>query len=79
MICGVYGVLGIFLIAAAGTRQLDLLHDLVERRAFSDHGVQVIYDSREYGHLVGDVPALLVAGMLWLLSPTNKVAIKATG
>jgi hypothetical protein len=42
-------------------------------------GVQAIYDSREYGHLVGDVPALLVAGMLWLLSPTNKVAIKATG
>jgi hypothetical protein len=25
------------------------------------------------------VPALLVAGMLWLLSPTNKVAIKTTG
>jgi hypothetical protein len=37
--------------------------------------VQALYDSREHGHLVGDVPALLlVAFVLWFLSPTNKVA-----
>ena len=32
------------------------------------------------GHLVGDVPALLlVAGVLWFLSPTKKVAMRAAG
>ena len=40
--------------------------------------VQALYDSREHGHLVGDVPALLlVAGVLWFLSPTNKIASRA--
>ena len=30
-------------------------------------------DDRETGHLMGDVPALvLVAGVLWLLSPKNE-------
>ena len=42
--------------------------------------VQALYDSREHGHLVGDVPALLlVAFVLWFLSPTNKVASRAAG
>jgi len=37
-----------------------------------------LYDSREHGHLVGDVPALLlVAFVLWFLSPTSKVASRA--
>src|SRR5262245_36580361 len=35
--------------------------------------VQALYDSREHGHLVGDVPALLlVAAVLWLLSPKGE-------
>ena len=40
--------------------------------------VQALSDGLERGHLVGDVPALLlVAGVPWFLSPTKKVAIKA--
>jgi len=40
--------------------------------------VQALYDSREHGHLVGDVPAvLLIAFVLWFLSPTNKVVSRA--
>ena len=42
MICGIYAVLGIFLIAAArnpaANRSLICLHHLVERRACGDHG-----------------------------------------
>ena len=42
-------------------------------------GTQALYDSREYGHLVGDVPALLlVAAVLWLLSPKGERFIGAT-
>ena len=42
--------------------------------------VQALYDGREHGHLVADVPALLlVAGVLGFLSPTNKVASGAAG
>jgi len=84
MIVGIYATLGVFLILAArdpgANRSLiwfvvwsSLVHAAIM-------AVQAISDSREYGHLVGDVPALLfVAGMLWFLSPTNKVAVKATG
>ena len=84
MLCGVYAVLGIFLIAAAKNPAEN--RSLISFTIWSSvvHAaimeVQAISDSREYGHLVGDVPALLfVAGMLWFLSPTNKVAVKATG
>jgi hypothetical protein len=42
-------------------------------------GTQALHDSREYGHLVGDVPALLlVAAVLWLLSPKGERFIRAT-
>jgi hypothetical protein len=84
MICGIYAVLGIFLIAAA--------RDPAENRSLISFtiwssvvhaaimAVQALSDSLEYGHLVGDVPALLlVAGVLWFLSPTKKVAIRAAG
>src|SRR5262245_11428264 len=58
--------------------QPDFLYDLVERRARGNHG-GAIYDSREHGHLVGDVPALLlVAAVLWLLSPKGERFIGAT-
>jgi hypothetical protein len=35
---------------------------------------QAIHDGQETGHLIGDVPALLlVAGVLWYLSPAQRV------
>jgi hypothetical protein len=35
--------------------------------------VQALGDKHELGHLIGDVPALLlVAGVLWFLSPRNE-------
>jgi hypothetical protein len=34
---------------------------------------QAIYDGHELGHLIGDVPALLlVAAVLWFLSPASQ-------
>jgi Family of unknown function (DUF6632) len=82
MICGIYAVLGIFLIAAA--RNPAENRSLISFTIWSSvvhaaiMAVQALSDSREYGHLVGDVPALLlVAGVLWFLSPTKKVGIRA--
>ena len=80
MISGVYAVLGIFLIMAAknptANRSLisfaiwsSIVHALVM-------AVQAIRDSQETGHLIGDVPALLlVAAVLWFLSPRGVQAI----
>lgn len=74
MLAGVYGVLGIYLIIAANNpaahRSLisfvvwsSVVHALIM-------GVQAISDEAESGHLVGDVPALvLVAVVLWYFSP----------
>ena len=84
MICGLYAVLGIFLIAAsrnpAENRSLisfTIWSSVVHAAIMS---VQALSDDGEYGHLVGDVPALLlVAGVLWFLSPTKKVDIGAAG
>ncbi|MGI9260627.1 MAG: DUF6632 domain-containing protein [Woeseiaceae bacterium] len=76
MIVGVYAVLGVFLIMAAKNpaehRSLiaftiwsSVVHAVIM-------GVQAIGDSAETGHLVGDVPALLlVAIVLRILSPTH--------
>jgi hypothetical protein len=37
---------------------------------------QAIYDRQEIGHLVGDVPALLlVAGVLWYLSSEKQLRV----
>lgn len=74
MIVGVYAVLGIFLIIAAKNptehRSLisfavwsSVVHALIM-------AVQAIGDESEHGHLVGDVPALLlVAAVLGFLMP----------
>jgi hypothetical protein len=74
MIVGVYAVLGIFLIMAGNNpnehRSLisftvwsSVVHALIM-------GVQAIGDQNEHGHLVGDVPALLlVAVVLGFLAP----------
>lgn len=77
MIAGIYAVLGLFLIAAArnpaANRSLisftiwsSVVHALIM-------AVQALGDQHEHGHLLGDVPALLlVAGVLWFLSPRNE-------
>jgi hypothetical protein len=77
MICGVYAVLGIFLIAAA--RDPSRHSSLISFTIWSSvvHAVimaaQVVYDGHELGHLTGDVPALiLVAGVLWFLTPSSQ-------
>ena len=77
MICGVYFVLGVFLIRAANnpaehtslisfTIWSSVVHALIM-------AVQAIMDEAEGGHLIGDVPALLlVAVVLWFLSPKTE-------
>ena len=74
MICGIYVTLGIFLIRAASNPAEHA--SLISFTVWSSivHGlimaVQAVGDAHETGHLIGDVPALLmVAGVLWYLSP----------
>ncbi len=76
MIAGVYAVLGVFLIIAARnpsdhkslisfTIWSSLVHAVIM-------GAQALGDAHEHGHLIGDVPALiLVAIVLWFLSPSR--------
>ncbi len=77
MICGVYAVLGAYLIAAA--RAPEENRSLISFTVWSSvvHAAimaqQALYDKHETGHLVGDVPALLVvAAVLWFLSPGKR-------
>ena len=77
MIQGIYAVLGVFMIIAANN--LVAHRSLISFVAWSSavHAlimtIQAIGDSHETGHLVGDVPALmLVACSLWYLArPTT--------
>ncbi len=78
MIQGIYAVLGIFMIIAANNPPAH--RSLIAFVAWSSavHAVimtiQAIGDSHETGHLVGDVPALmLVAGILWYLARPKTV------
>jgi uncharacterized protein DUF6632 len=80
MLCGVYAVLGAYLIAAA--RNPSEHRSLISFTIWSSivHGVimavQAIYDGHEMSHLVGDVPALLlVAAVLWYLSPERQLRL----
>ena len=79
MICGIYAVLGVFLIAAA--------RDPIENRSLISFTIwssvvhaaimaaQAISDRDELGHLIGDVPVLLLAaGILWYLMPSARRA-----
>jgi hypothetical protein len=83
MICGVYAVLGAYLIAAA--------HNPSEHRSLISFtvwssivhagimAVQAMHDGHELGHLVGDVPALLlVAAVLWYLTPERQLRVAST-
>ncbi len=84
MIAGVYAVLGLFLIAAA--RDPSANRSLISFTIWSSvvhaaiMAVQAIGDQHEHGHLVGDVPALLlVAGVLWFLSPRKETVHAEVG
>jgi hypothetical protein len=77
MICGLYAVLGAFLIAAA--RDPSENRSLISFAIWSSivHAgimtVQAANDEHERGHLIGDVPALLlVAAVLWFLFPRRQ-------
>ena len=77
MICGVYAVLGFFLITAA--REPAEHRSLISFTVWSSvvhagiMAAQSIHDGHETGHLIGDVPALvLVATVLWFLSPAKQ-------
>lgn len=77
MICGVYAVLGVFLIAAA--RNPSANRSLILFTVWSSivhagiMAAQAVHDGHELGHLVGDVPALLVVvGALWYLLPKSR-------
>lgn len=77
MICGLYAVLGVFLIAAArdphrhqGLISFTIWSSIVYAAIMA---VQAIYDAHEVGHLAGDVPALLlVAAVLSHLMPAAR-------
>jgi hypothetical protein len=77
MIAGIYAVLGIFLIIAAKNPAAN--RSLISFTAWSSvvhaliMAVQALGDKHETGHLMGDVPALvLVAAVLWYLSPSKE-------
>jgi len=77
MICGLYAVLGAYLIAAA--RNPSEHRSLISFTIWSSvvhagiMAAQAISDGHETGHLVGDVPALLlVAFVLWYLSSSRQ-------
>ncbi|MEM9409108.1 MAG: DUF6632 domain-containing protein [Acidobacteriota bacterium] len=77
MIAGVYFVLGLFLMAAA--RNPEKHHSLISFTVWSSvvhagiMAIQAIGDHHETGHLMGDVPALvLVAVVLGLLTPRER-------
>jgi len=83
MIAGIYAVLGLYLIAAAKDPAAN--RSLISFTIWSSvvhaaiMAVQALTDGREYGHLVGDVSALLlVAGVLWVLSPAGERFVGAT-
>ncbi len=76
MICGIYAVLGLYLIAAArAPEQNRSLISFTIASSIVHAGImaaQAIYDGNEHGHLIGDVPALLlVATVLWYLMPSK--------
>ena len=77
MIAGIYAVLGIYMIRAAGNPQAH--RSLISFTVWSSlvhaaiMAVQASTDQHEMGHLVGDVPALvLVAAVLWYCSPPKE-------
>jgi len=71
MIMGVYATLGVFLVLAA--RDPRRHRSLILFTAWSSlvhagiMGVQALRDAAERGHLIGDVPALAIVGIVLLI------------
>ena len=79
MILGVYATLGVFLVIAA--RAPEQHRSLILFTAWSSivhsgiMAVQAIADATERGHLIGDVPALAIVGVVLLMfAPEAPVA-----
>ena len=84
MICAVYAVLGLYLIAAAKNPAAN--RSLISFTIWSSvvhagvMAVQAMSDGHEMGHMLGDVPALLlVAGVLGYLSSGSYRVVPAKG
>lgn len=83
MILGVYATLGIFLLMAA--RNPSEHRSLIAFTAWSSlvHGgimtLQALRSPGEHGHLLGDVPALVIVGVVLIaLAPAKQSAEKAS-
>ena len=83
MILGVYATLGIFLLMAS--RNPSEHRSLIAFTAWSSlvHGgimtLQALRTPMEHGHLLGDVPALLIVGVVLIaLAPAKQSAEKAS-
>ncbi len=79
MIMGIYAVLGVFLLLAA--RKPQEHRSLIQFTVWSSlaHGgimlVQALVDEAERENLIGDVPALILVGIvLWVLLPRKAAA-----
>lgn len=78
MILGVYGTLGIFLLLAS--RNPSANRSLIAFTAWSSlvHAaimtVQAFQNASERGHLFGDVPALIIVGVVLIVLAPAKVA-----
>lgn len=83
MILGVYATLGIFLLLAS--RNPSAHRSLIAFTAWSSlvhaaiMAVQALRNVSEHGHLLGDIPALIVVGVALLaLSPAKESADRAS-
>jgi hypothetical protein len=79
MILGVYATLGIFLLLAS--RNPSANRSLIAFTAWSSlvhaaiMAVQAFRDANEHGHLLGDIPALIIVGVaLIALAPAKQSA-----
>lgn len=81
MILGVYATLGLFLLLAS--RAPSKHRSLIQFAAWSSlvHGgimaVQAVRDSTQMGHLMGDVPALALVGIVLLLLMPSETGVRA--
>jgi hypothetical protein len=83
MILGVYATLGIFLLLAS--RNPSANRSLIAFTAWSSlvhaaiMAVQAFRDPSEHGHLMGDIPALVIVGAaLIALAPAKDSAVRAS-
>src|SRR6516162_88119 len=81
MILGVYATLGIFLLVAS--RNPSAHRSLIAFTAWSSlvhagiMAVQAFRNASERGHLVGDIPALFIVGVVLILLAPPKEAARA--